>query len=209
MGVEDEVLEIQRQLVKIKSSSDSVNILHFQYKCSSKDQCFTFVQLAKFLFNCAQGQALDLMKNLQNLKIDLKILTKTRIGMTVNELRKCCDDDEVNSLAKTLIKNWKRYLPPGNKPNSTSSTSNNNSKSSSHKSESHRNDSDRNNSKSHSDKRSAPSTSTVTDGVRLKCRELLIAAIKVDGETPEGCSTAEELAEELEESIFAEFKVCL
>lgn len=131
--------------------------------------------------------------------------------MTVNELRKCCDDDEVNSLAKTLIKNWKRYLPPSNKPNSTSSSSNNNSKSSSHKSESHRNDSDRNNSKSHSDNRSAPSTSTVTDGVRLKCRELLIAAIKVDGEPPEGCSTKnlEELAEELEESIFAEFKVCL
>lgn len=134
-------------------------------------------------------------------------MTKTRIGMTVNELRKCCDNDEVNSLAKNLIKNWKRYLPPGNKPNSSSSNSNNSSsKSSSHKSESHRNDSDRKHSKSHSDSRIAPSTSTVTDGVRLKCRELLIAAIKVDGETPEGCSTAEELAEELEESIFTEFK---
>lgn len=31
-------------------------------------------------------------------------------------------------------------------------------------------------------------------------------AIKADGETHEGCSSAEELAEELEDCIFAEFK---
>lgn len=47
---------------------------------------------------------------------------------------------------------------------------------------------------------------TTTDAVRLKCRELLAAALRVDGNTIEGCATPEELAEELEEAIYAEFK---
>lgn len=34
----------------------------------------------------------------------------TRIGMSVNALRKHCTDEEVNALAKILIKNWKRLL---------------------------------------------------------------------------------------------------
>lgn len=154
-----------------------------------------------------QGQALDLLRNLQSLKIDLTILTKTRIGMTVNELRKCCDDDEVTTLAKALIKNWKRYLPPGNKPNNTSSSSSTSSQKSttSSKSESQKSDSDRSYTKSNG-KSTPPSTSSTTDAVRLKCREMLVSAIKIDGGTPEGCSSAEELAEELEDAIFALFK---
>lgn len=38
-------------------------------------------------------------------------LQKTRIGMTVNNFRKATSNDEVVSLAKTLIKNWKKLLP--------------------------------------------------------------------------------------------------
>lgn len=41
---------------------------------------------------------------------------------------------------------------------------------------------------------------------RLKCRELLAGALKVDGEEHEGCASIEELAEELEECIYNEFK---
>lgn len=48
--------------------------------------------------------------------------------------------------------------------------------------------------------------STTTDAVRLKCRELLAAALRVDGTTIEGCASPEELAEELEEAIYMEFK---
>lgn len=33
------------------------------------------------------GQALDLLKNLSKLKVNLAILSSTRIGMTVNALR--------------------------------------------------------------------------------------------------------------------------
>ena len=57
------------------------------------------------------GEALDLLKSLDSTKMDLNILTKTRIGMSVNVLRKSLSDDDVNSLAKSLIKAWKKFLP--------------------------------------------------------------------------------------------------
>lgn len=170
---------------------------------------------------------MDLLKTLQSLKIDLTILTKTRIGMTVNELRKTCDNEEVISLSKTLIKNWKKYLPASKSTNSPSSSQSSKSSSksttssssvhnSSHKksdSHSQQNEPDKSQSKSNAsnggsngNSKGFSSTSTVTDAVRLKCREMLTQAMKTDGETPEGCSSAEELAEELEDCIFAEFR---
>lgn len=47
---------------------------------------------------------------------------------------------------------------------------------------------------------------TTTDAVRLKCRELLASALRIDGKVIDGCASPEELAEELEEAIYAEFK---
>ena len=38
-------------------------------------------------------------------------MTKTRIGMTVNALRKASSDEEVISTSKQLIKNWKKFVP--------------------------------------------------------------------------------------------------
>lgn len=73
---------------------------------------------------------MDLLKALQTLNINLEILTKTRIGMTVNELRKSSKDEEVISLAKTLIKNWKRFLAtPGTGSGSGKDASNSSSNS--------------------------------------------------------------------------------
>lgn len=147
--------------------------------------------------------------------------------MTVNELRKCSKDDEVIALAKTLIKNWKKCLNTttgkessasgnGSSKSSSKSSSSLNSntngsskKSSSSDSKKDDRDKDRGSSSSSSNKyqTSFPaSTSTMTDAVRLKCREMLANAIKVDGDPPEGCPTPEELAEELEDCIYAEFK---
>lgn len=130
--------------------------------------------------------------------------------MTVNELRKTCDNEDVISLSKTLIKNWKKYLPANKSSsshNSSSKSSSSSSSSNSQKSNSQKSDSDRSQPKSSDNGSKAySSNSTVTDAVRLKCREMLCQAIKIDGETPEGCSSAEELAEELEDCIFAEFK---
>lgn len=186
MNVEEEVLRIQKKLSKISKNESG------------------------------SDQALDLLKALQKLKIDLDILTKTRIGMTVNELRKNSQDEEVIAFSKTLIKNWKKFLSSnsndsgsGSKDSSKSSSKSNGSSSKSEKSSK-----DSKDDKSSKDSKSKipttfppPSSSSTTDAVRLKCREMLASSLKVEGsEYPEGCASAEELAEELEEEIYREFR---
>ncbi|XP_029307383.1 transcription elongation factor A protein 3 isoform X4 [Cottoperca gobio] len=54
--------------------------------------------------------ALDLLRELKSFNITLKLLQETRIGMSVNGIRKHCTDEEVIALAKVLIKDWKRLL---------------------------------------------------------------------------------------------------
>lgn len=150
-----------------------------------------------------QEQALDLLKELQTLDINLEVLTKTRIGMTVNALRKSSKDDEVISLAKNLIKNWKKFLSGSNnsKESSTSSKSVKRDKE-----EKSRDDKDRDKDRKLQNQFPPPNSGT-TDAIRIKCREMLVGALSVDtGDDFEGCAGPEELAEELEEAIFQEFK---
>ena len=81
-SVEDEVVSIRGQLEKITAGDKS------------------------------GAPALDLLRALSELKMSLAILTTTRIGMAVNALRKSpAADDEVNALAKSLIKAWKKFVP--------------------------------------------------------------------------------------------------
>ncbi|XP_030637487.1 transcription elongation factor A protein 3 [Chanos chanos] len=54
--------------------------------------------------------ALDLLKELKSFNMTLKLLKDTRIGMSVNGIRKHCTDEDVVALAKILIKNWKKLL---------------------------------------------------------------------------------------------------
>lgn len=145
-----------------------------------------------------QEQALELLKALQTLPVNLEILTKTRIGMTVNALRKSSSDDDVISLSKTLIKNWKKFLGPNmDKGTPPSSSKKPKIKEEKPKEEIREKEKPKQN--------TFPPANT-TDAVRLKCRELLAAALRTDsGEDTEGCASAEELAEELEEAIFQEF----
>ncbi|XP_008846809.1 transcription elongation factor A protein 3 isoform X2 [Nannospalax galili] len=59
--------------------------------------------------------ALNLLKKLNSCQMSIQLLQTTRIGVAVNGVRKHCSDKEVVSLAKVLIKNWKRLLDsPGN-----------------------------------------------------------------------------------------------
>lgn len=181
MNVEEEVMKIQKKLNKMTSDDGS-----------------------------GQEQALDLLKALQNLPVNLEILTKTRIGMTVNALRKSSSDDEVISLSKTLIKNWKKFLSgPANAVNNKEAPAGG-SKKSKEKDDKPKDVDMKEPKEKEKDKKmpsSFPPTNT-TDAVRLKCRELLANAIRTDStaESMEGCASPEELAEELEEAIFQEFK---
>lgn len=163
---------------------------------------------------------MDLLKALQSLSINLEILTKTRIGMTVNELRKSSKDEEVIALAKTLIKSWKRFLAPpaaggkessksSSKSSSSSSSKDKESKSSSSSSKDKKDEKKSSSSSAKEERKvthaSFPASSGMNDAVRLKCREMLCNALKV-GEIPEGWPEPEEMATELEDAIYAEFR---
>ncbi|XP_061633377.1 transcription elongation factor A protein 3 isoform X2 [Phyllopteryx taeniolatus] len=54
--------------------------------------------------------AMGLLKELKSFNMTLQLLQETRIGMSVNSIRKHCTDEEVIALAKVLIKEWKRLL---------------------------------------------------------------------------------------------------
>ncbi|XP_011303391.1 transcription elongation factor S-II [Fopius arisanus] len=188
MTAEEEVMRIQKKLTKMSNGDGT-----------------------------GQEQALELLKILQKLPVDLDLLTKTRIGMTVNALRKSSHDEEVISLSKTLIKNWKKFLNASNKDGkdsgSTSSSKKKEERSDKGKDDDRKRDSDSGDVKIKEEKtrkddkkQTSFPPATTTDAVRLKCRELLAAALRVDGKTIEGCASPEELAEELEEAIYCEFK---
>nr|XP_042085788.1 transcription elongation factor A protein 2 isoform X2 [Ovis aries] len=57
----------------------------------------------------AEG-AMDLLRELKAMPVTLHLLQSTRVGMSVNALRKQSSDEEVVTLAKSLIKSWKKLL---------------------------------------------------------------------------------------------------
>ncbi|KAL3219663.1 hypothetical protein MRX96_030217 [Rhipicephalus microplus] len=156
MGCEDEVMKIAKRLDKMASGS-------------SDDQT----------------QALDLLKNLQELPITLEILQSS-------------NDEEVITLAKVLIKSWKKLLSgtpsskeaPAKEPEPKPSASAKQSTAAS--------------GRPNAKQTSFPADTT--NAVRLKCRELLSSALKCE-DMPEGCNT-DSLAAKIEENILYAFSCC-
>lgn len=137
-------------------------------------------------------QAMDLLKQLGELKINLQILTDTRIGMTVNALRKSSTEEETITVAKTLIKSWKKLVPESAE------------KKAEKKKEEERASAEKKESKP-SKSYSRPDFSG--DEVRSSCQKLLLGAIRGTEDLPEGCSeeSCQDLATSLEEAIFVQF----
>jgi len=158
-GCEDQVTSIRKQLEKI--TSDGAD----------------------------NAQTLDLLKRLGELDITLNILTSTRIGLTVNALRKSSSDEETITVAKSLIKAWKKLVP---------------------ESEEKKKEKEKKEERSAEKKetKSYPKPGFSGDEVRCRCRELLLGAIRGTGDLPEGCSEEQvgEVATSLEENIFNMYK---
>ena len=55
--------------------------------------------------------ARDLLIRLQESRITLTLLQKTRIGITVNNLRRLIANEDLSTVAKGLLKNWKKLVP--------------------------------------------------------------------------------------------------
>jgi len=134
-----------------------------------------------------QTQALDLLNTLGKLKINLPILTNTRIGMTVNNLRKSSKDDEIITVAKSLIKTWKKFVPEDNK-----------------KPEKAKEEKEERREEREAEKKSSSSFRPTFSGdeVRSRCRELLLNSIKGE-DMPEGIDQekCDDLATMLEDEI--------
>lgn len=177
MSCEEEVFRIAKKLEKMVSSGDS-----------------------------GQVQALDCLKTLRDLPINLEVLTKTRIGMTVNLLRKSSKDDEVITLAKYLIKTWKKLLQGNGSQSAAQQTSKVEASKESKK------DSQPSTPTSKEPKKDAPKPKQTTfpvashtaDLVRLKCRELLATALRTEPVVDGG--DIDEIAARVEECIFKEFR---
>merc|ERR1719322_387624 len=159
------------------------------------------------------SQALDLLRSLNETKMNLQILTKTRIGMTVNALRKSSQDEDVITLAKNLIKAWKKFLPDNSGSSSSASSEKDKkdkrkSEGTNHTSNGKSGEKDKKEGENSSLKSFPPKASATTDDVRLSCRKMLANALR--GEGVDGLdgvvSSPEELAEIIEDKIFEKNK---
>ncbi|XP_049725374.1 transcription elongation factor A protein 2 isoform X6 [Loxodonta africana] len=149
--------------------------------------------------------AMDLLRELKAMPVTLHLLQSTRIGMSVNALRKQSSDEEVIALAKSLIKSWKKLLDASDaKAGERRSTSLASLPSK-----------DTSEGKAHSRKRPelprTPSTPRMTtfppvpitcDAVRNKCREMLAAALQTDHDHVAIGADCEHLSAQIEECIF-------
>jgi len=176
-SVEDEVMRIRKQFEKMTSEPDTAD----------------------------QSQALDLLKTLSRLKINLNVLTTTRIGMTVNALRKSSSDDEVIAMAKSLIKTWKKFVPESAEKKEKKKEEKEKSKEDKNGAEDDQSAAGLS-SGADGDKGNAsfpPRPQHTSDQMRLKCREMLTNALRGEREMPEGVfKPVEEIGELVEDAIF-------
>ncbi|KAJ3594516.1 hypothetical protein NHX12_003823 [Muraenolepis orangiensis] len=181
------------------------------------------IRIAKKMDKMAQKKsgsgALDLLKELRSVPMTLELLQSTRIGMSVNAIRKQSTDDEVTSLAKSLIKSWKKLLdePGGGDKSSEEKRKEQNTPvvSPSQGSPEAKEESSSSNSSSKSDPTDTASNSLIStfprapgtsDSVRIKCRGLLTNALQTGDDHIAIGSDCDEIGAQIEECIFQEFK---
>ncbi|KAK6040308.1 putative transcription elongation factor S-II [Cooperia oncophora] len=149
--------------------------------------------------------AADLLEVLSKLPITIDVLTKTRIGMTINDLRKKTSDEKLAKKAKNLIKEWKN-LAPKNEPSSSSSTKNNGTVSNQQASRVTPPASQSPApvpSQYHSS--NFPPKHLENDEVRLKSAQMILNALRY-AELPVGTLDPEEIAVKVEEKLFTVHK---
>jgi len=180
------------------------------------------IRIAKKMDKMAQKKsgsgALDLLKELRCIPMTLELLQSTRIGMSVNAIRKQSTDDEVTSLAKALIKSWKKLLDEpggGDKSSEEKRKEPSTPASPSQGSPEPKEESSNSNSSSKSEPADVPTNTlistfprapTTSDSVRIKCRELLCAALQTGDDYIAIGADCDELGAQIEEFIFQEFK---
>ena len=156
-----------------------------------------------------RSKIVDLFKQLNQINVNMEILTKTKIGLVVNEFRKSCKDDSCKSLAKNLIKKWKKINEEERKGGKKSEASGEDSREradeSIEKSEDSREPSEENSEGG----RLWPSNpynlrpSYIDDNLRLKMRQVLADALKCPQHRG---MNFELIAGAIEDAVFDNFK---
>ncbi|EDL78502.1 rCG64124 [Rattus norvegicus] len=136
----------------------------------------------------------DMPKELKNICMPLELLQSTRFGKSVNAILKQSTDEEVISLAKSLIKSWKILLDEPSTAREESCSSSNISTS---KDETSTRDTYAS---------SVPRAPSTSDSVRLKCRETLAAALRTGDDYVAIGADEEELGSQIEEAIYKEIR---
>lgn len=84
---------------------------------SAEGQELEIVRIGKQLEKLANSDtpneevAMDMLRSLQSLPMTLDVLQKSHIGISVNKLRQKFSGSDLASLAKKLIKSWRKLLP--------------------------------------------------------------------------------------------------
>uniref|UniRef100_A0A665VN66 Transcription elongation factor n=1 Tax=Echeneis naucrates TaxID=173247 RepID=A0A665VN66_ECHNA len=165
-----------------------------------------------------QEGALDMLQELKNIKMSLETLQSTRVGMSVNAVRKLSSDEDVQTLAKTLIKSWKKLLDGSEgkseeekkkkdgsplRSSSTSKDCGSGEKSMKKSGEIPTTPTSPNAPALPSQVTSFPPAPVTADSVRNKCRELLVAALQTDDDHKTIGVDCEHLAAQIEEHILS------
>ncbi|KAG7229017.1 hypothetical protein INR49_013250, partial [Caranx melampygus] len=177
------------------------------------------IRIAKKMDKMAQKKngagALDLLKELRSVPMTLELLQSTRIGMSVNAIRKQSTDEEVTSLAKSLIKSWKKLLDePGGGDKSSDEKRKEQTTPVVSPSQGSPEAKEESSSSSNSSSKSEPTEVTpntlintfprapgTSDSIRLKCREMLANALQTGDDYIAIGADCEELGAQIEEYI--------
>ncbi|XP_043921447.1 transcription elongation factor A protein 1 [Protopterus annectens] len=183
---------------------------------SSKEE-EDIIRIAKKMDKMVQKKspvgALDMLKELKNIPMTLELLQSTRIGMSVNAIRKQSTDEEVTSLAKSLIKSWKKLLD-GSAAEKTTEEKNKESTSAQNSPEEKEESSSGSKSIKYEEV-DFSSNSCITvyprapgthDSIRNKCREMLASALKTGDDHIAIGADCDELGAQIEEAVYQEFK---
>jgi len=138
------------------------------------------------------SQAMDLLKELKDLPINFKVLSKTGIGQSVNAVRKASENEAVQQEARQLIKDWKKLVPKDDDKKD--------------KEKEKEREREKEKEKQKAKEKAAAPGADLLDEVRQKCCQLLAEALKVE-ELPDGIvDSPDSLAEKIEDAIFKDIK---
>ncbi|XP_074153790.1 transcription elongation factor A protein 1-like [Sminthopsis crassicaudata] len=140
--------------------------------------------------------ALDLLKELQDVPMTRELLRSTKIGISVNTVHKQSTDEEVTSLAKSLVTRWKKSVSG---PSKTEASKKGTCSLFPIKAKEETKASD-------SFIKAFPRAPSTSGSVPIKCRELLAAALRTGGDYFAIGADVEELGVQIEEAVYQELR---